>query len=67
MRERPPPVVVVGGPVTVDVVVRLSHLPAPGETVTGGRFRYAPGGKGDKQAGLVQALLSADAPRFLGP
>lgn len=55
-----PPVVVVLGSVNVDFVVRSSHLPAPGETVTGGQFFQAPGGKGANQA--VAAARCAGVP-----
>jgi ribokinase len=42
--------VVVIGSVNVDLVVRASRLPAPGETVTGGTFERHHGGKGGNQA-----------------
>jgi ribokinase len=42
--------VVVVGSVNVDLVVRADHLPAPGETVTGGVFEQHHGGKGANQA-----------------
>lgn len=54
-----PPRVVVVGSVNVDLVVRLSRLPGPGETATGGRFLQAPGGKGANQAAAA-ARLGAD-------
>src|SRR5665647_2495570 len=57
-RTQPPRVVVVGS-VNVDLVVRLSRLPGPGETATGGRFLQAPGGKGANQAAAA-ARLGAD-------
>ena len=38
------------GSVNVDLVVRVDHLPAPGETVLGGRFSTHDGGKGANQA-----------------
>ncbi len=34
----------------MDMVIALPHLPAPGETVLGGRFRMVMGGKGANQA-----------------
>jgi len=34
----------------MDFVVRVDHLPSPGETVLGGDFRMIPGGKGANQA-----------------
>jgi ribokinase len=44
------PHVVVIGSVNTDLVVRVPRLPHPGETVTGGRFEIAAGGKGANQA-----------------
>lgn len=44
------PAVVVAGSLNMDFVVRVPHLPAPGETVIGGDFRMIPGGKGANQA-----------------
>src|SRR3954447_26373893 len=46
---RPGSVVVVGS-INVDLVVTLDRLPAPGETVIGGRFARHGGGKGANQA-----------------
>ena len=42
--------VVVIGSVNVDLVVSADHLPAPGETVLGGRFAVHQGGKGANAA-----------------
>lgn len=42
--------VVVVGSINVDLVVRTPFLPRPGETVVGGRFSTAQGGKGANQA-----------------
>ena len=42
--------VIVVGSINVDLVVRGERLPAPGETVTGGRFSRHGGGKGANQA-----------------
>ncbi len=42
--------VVVIGSVNVDLVVAAGHLPAPGETVLGGRFAVHHGGKGANAA-----------------
>jgi ribokinase len=50
--------VVVVGSVNVDLVVSVPRLPAPGETVIGGRFQRAPGGKGGNQA-VAAARLGA--------
>jgi ribokinase len=45
-----PPKIVVVGSVNTDMVVKGKRLPAPGETVTGGQFVLAGGGKGANQA-----------------
>ncbi|MDP9270371.1 MAG: ribokinase [Chloroflexota bacterium] len=50
--------VVVVGSVNVDLVVKTSRLPAPGETVPGGEFRRFDGGKGGNQA-VAAARLGA--------
>jgi ribokinase len=51
--------VVVVGAVNADMVVAVERLPAPGETVTGGRFARHGGGKGANQA-VAAARLGAD-------
>ncbi len=43
------PIVVIGSSNT-DMIVQLDRIPAPGETVLGGRFSTAAGGKGANQA-----------------
>ena len=48
--------VIVVGSVNVDLVVRAGRLPAPGETVIGGVFSKAQGGKGANQAAAAAAL-----------
>jgi ribokinase len=48
--------VVVVGSVNVDLIVRVPRLPVPGETVIGGRFREAPGGKGANAAAAAARL-----------
>src|SRR3954467_10470748 len=45
-----PGTVVVVGAINADLVVTLDRLPAPGETVIGGRFARHGGGKGANQA-----------------
>ena len=56
--------VIVVGSVNVDLVATVDHLPAPGETVTGGRFAQHHGGKGGNQA-VAAARLGA-ATSFVG-
>ena len=51
--------VVVVGSSNTDLVVKLSKLPAPGETVLGGDFLEAAGGKGANQA-VAAARLGAE-------
>jgi hypothetical protein len=58
--------VIVVGSVNVDLVVRIDHLPQAGETVTGGRFQRAPGGKGGNAAAAAARLGELDAARRLG-
>ncbi len=55
---RSPRIVVVGS-VNTDMVVKGGRLPGPGETVTGGQFVMAAGGKGANQA-VAAARLGAD-------
>ncbi len=52
--------IIVLGSINTDLVVRSPHLPAPGETVLGGEFYRAHGGKGANQA--VAAARAADNP-----
>ncbi len=42
--------IVVVGSSNTDMVLKLEHLPVPGETIIGGEFIMAPGGKGANQA-----------------
>ncbi len=65
--------VVVVGSVNVDLVARVAHLPAPGETVTGGRFSQHSGGKGGNRAvasarlGTPTAMVGLVGDDDLGP
>jgi ribokinase len=54
------PKIVVLGSVNIDLVIRAPRLPSPGETVLGGRFFEANGGKGANQA--VAAAHAARGP-----
>ena len=56
--------VIVVGSVNIDLVVTARRLPAPGETVSGGRFARHHGGKGGNQA-VAAARLGA-ATSFVG-
>ena len=51
------PSIVVVGSVNVDMVIQSEKLPAPGETVTGGTFVLAQGGKGANQAVAANKLI----------
>ncbi|MEW6401150.1 MAG: ribokinase [Chloroflexota bacterium] len=53
------PKIVVVGSANTDLVVKVKHLPAPGETVLGGNYMIAQGGKGANQA-VAAARLGAD-------
>jgi ribokinase len=44
------PRLVVVGSSNTDMIIQLDHIPRPGETVLGGRFVTAAGGKGANQA-----------------
>ena len=46
--------IIVIGSSNVDMVVRTSHLPAPGETILGGEFFMNQGGKGANQAVAIK-------------
>lgn len=54
-----PKKIVVVGSTNMDMVVKTSHIPVPGETVLAGSFFMNPGGKGANQAVAV-ARLGAD-------
>lgn len=42
--------IVVVGSSNTDMIIKLDHIPRPGETILGGEFVTAPGGKGANQA-----------------
>ena len=52
--------IIVVGSMNMDMVVKTTHIPKPGETVLGGAFFMNPGGKGANQAVAV-ARLGGDA------
>ncbi|MBI3911383.1 MAG: ribokinase [Armatimonadetes bacterium] len=56
--------VMVVGSSNTDMIVQVPRLPAPGETILGGRFSVAPGGKGANQA--VGAARLGAAVTFIG-
>jgi ribokinase len=55
--------VVVFGSINLDLVFRVAHLPAPGETVSGPDYVRMPGGKGANQA---LAAARAGSPAVMG-
>lgn len=56
--------IIVVGSMNMDMVVKTTHIPQPGETVLGGSFLMNPGGKGANQAVAV-ARLGGDV-AFIG-
>lgn len=50
------PRIVVLGSLNMDLVVRVPHLPQPGETIAGHSFAQVPGGKGANQAVAMSRL-----------
>ncbi len=58
------PVFCVVGSLNMDMVTRVDHFPAPGETIRGESFKIFPGGKGANQA-VALARLGADV-RMVG-
>ena len=59
-----PPTIVVLGSINMDLVGTVSRFPSPGETVLGGDFFTAPGGKGANQA--VAAARMGASTRMIG-
>ena len=62
-RESAPTIVVLGG-INMDLIATAPRLPMPGETVRGGEFYTAPGGKGANHA-VAAARLGASV-RMVG-
>ena len=56
--------ILVVGSSNTDMIVRLARIPGPGETVIGGKFSTAPGGKGANQA--VGAARAGGQVTFVG-
>ena len=59
-----PPAIVVLGSINMDLIGAAPRLPSPGETVPGGDFSSAPGGKGANQA--VAAARMGASVRMIG-
>lgn len=53
------PSIIIVGSSNTDMVITAPRIPAPGETILGGSFMVAPGGKGANQA-VAAARLGAD-------
>ena len=64
MNQRRSPTIVVLGSINMDLVGAVSRFPSPGETVLGGDFYTAPGGKGANQA--VAAARMGASVRMIG-
>lgn len=58
------PSIIVLGSINVDLVIHGERLPAPGETVLGGRFSQVQGGKGANQA-VAAARAGRDTVLFI--
>ena len=56
--------IIVLGSINMDLVVRVPHLPVPGETILGGDLGTVPGGKGANQA--VAAARAGASVKFFG-
>ena len=59
-----PPRIIVVGSVNTDLVIHVPRLPRPGETVLGGEFFQAAGGKGANQA-VAAARLAREPVAFV--
>jgi ribokinase len=53
------PKIIVVGSINMDLVIKASSFPMPGETIKGKEFRTSPGGKGANQA-VAASRLGAD-------
>src|SRR5512134_3224502 len=52
------------GSSNTDMILQMAHIPRPGETILGGRFSMAAGGKGANQA--VAAARAGGRVQFIG-
>lgn len=59
------PSIVVVGSANIDMIIKTGRIPRPGETVIGGRFTTAGGGKGANQA-VAARRLGADVTLIAG-
>jgi len=59
-----PGAVIVAGSINMDVVATAARFPKPGETISGERVQFFPGGKGANQA--VAAAKAGTATRLIG-
>ena len=57
--------IVVVGSSNTDMILQMAHIPRPGETILGGEFSMAAGGKGANQA--VGAARAGGQVVFAGP
>ncbi|MBA2622646.1 MAG: ribokinase, partial [Chthoniobacterales bacterium] len=57
--------ILVAGSANLDFVIRVAHVPAPGETVLGRGFTTVPGGKGANQAIACARAGGADTALLL--
>ncbi|MDE2838351.1 MAG: ribokinase [Chloroflexota bacterium] len=64
MNQPRTPIIVVLGSINMDLIGAAPRLPSPGETVLGGDFYTAPGGKGANQA--VAAALQGASVSMIG-
>ena len=61
--QRPKPPVLVIGSSNTDLIIKVARIPKPGETILGGEFARAAGGKGANQA--VSAARAGGAVTFI--
>ena len=59
------PSILVVGSSNTDMIIKVQRIPQPGETILGGEFALAAGGKGANQAGVSGRISIARAGFFL--